>query len=368
MPEIESGKSNGSKGSAWSLEQAEAMLAEGKGYREIGEAMGLSKSHVHTKMSKAAKAAGKEPLTNKRVRAKPLNLSKAQAMKAAGKTYQEIADALGVAKSTVFTRLQQASIASGKTTPTAKRSARDGKAPVQAKSTKAKAKGSKKCRDCSKRKPLKAFSTQVRSPDGHMHICVGCYSAKRKAAKAQRSTKICKSCDQSKALTSYPKSLKSKDGHMHLCSPCLSLKQKAAQQKRAADNRAKAGLEAKGTPGRSKAKASSKAKYSYKQIPCPKCKSKRALSRYIEGQAECLVCTPKGQAPAKREYTKRGNGVTQRRAAGLEEAQQALALSNAGGPDTDEETLWLLKGAALLEGMSLAELVQAMLGAYRGQR
>jgi len=87
---------------------------------------------------------------------------------------------------------------------------------------------------------------------------------------------------------------------------------------------------------------------------------------------QCRACMSAKQVKAQADIKKRkaaaqgANGVDTK-AAGLDDAQRALSLSAMGMPDTDGETLWLLRGAAMAEGITVIELVQKMLTAYRAQ-
>jgi hypothetical protein len=74
---------------------------------------------------------------------------------------------------------------------------------------------------------------------------------------------------------------------------------------------------------------------------------------------KCRECFGKVQRNAK------GKGRKTRKA-DLAAAQRALVLSQTGTPATDEEALWLLRGAAMMEGITMIELVHRMLDAYRG--
>lgn len=122
--------------------------------------------------------------------------------------------------------------------------------------------------------------------------------------------KSCKECRTQQTINekNFGKSVKSPDGFMHICRDCMSVKQIRAQAA---------------------------------------IKKRKALN------SEALATG----APSRREQ-----------AAGLGDAQRALSLANMGMPDTDGETLWLLRGAAMAEGLTVIELVHKMLAAYRSQR
>ena len=132
--------------------------------------------------------------------------------------------------------------------------------------------------------------------------------------------KSCRTCHKQKTLNekNFGNSVKSPDGFMHVCRGCISDIQTKAQ----AD-----------------------------------IKKRKAASRISPEAASYHVAD--GLLLRKR---------AQKRAPGLEDAQRALALSNTGMPDTDSEALWLLKGVAMVEGITLIELIQQMLTAYRSAK
>jgi len=110
----------------------------------------------------------------------------------------------------------------------------------------------KRCADCKKHKPLKAFLPTAFSEDGLVDVCKPCIyaaaerdrrdrEARRSEAEARKAartpaptgvvTKKCKGCGVAKPLTEYSKHGSSRDGHRHTCKPCVT----AARAKRRAE-------------------------------------------------------------------------------------------------------------------------------------
>lgn len=103
----------------------------------------------------------------------------------------------------------------------------------------------KTCRACNRTKPISDFSKQVRSSDGHMHICRSCHGQsisgaakdKRPVGRPPKSVsdakiiekphtppplthKRCRECKCIKAVEEFLANALTKDGYSHICKAC----------------------------------------------------------------------------------------------------------------------------------------------------
>ena len=110
----------------------------------------------------------------------------------------------------------------------------------------------KRCADCKKQKPAKAFLPSRFTSDGLIDQCKNCVyaaaerdrrerEARRSEAEAKKAartpapagvvTKKCRGCGVAKPLAEYARHGSSRDGHRHTCKPCVA----AARAKRRAE-------------------------------------------------------------------------------------------------------------------------------------
>lgn len=96
---------------------------------------------------------------------------------------------------------------------------------------------SKICKVCKKQKRIHQFANSAHTEDGKMHTCRDCWSANIKkgttgvARKARNGVKQkqCKTCGEIKALDQFGKHGPSKDGYMAACKDCRSAQLQTAR-------------------------------------------------------------------------------------------------------------------------------------------